>query len=187
MRLLRSNTDDAPFDARDQELRREVLDEPPKLERWDLVENRWNLGSVVVLLTGAALVVLGLVALVRTGVDETWYRPVEEVAGIRHTPLLAVIEAGVGVLLVIAGLVGARGWAAFASITGAVAAGLAAIEPGLVAEELALERWWAVTLAAAGGVLAVLSMLPWPHIVERLYMRETSASAARGSRQRQPA
>lgn len=33
MRLLRSNTDDVPLDARDQELRREVLDEPPKLDR----------------------------------------------------------------------------------------------------------------------------------------------------------
>lgn len=187
MRLLRSNTDDVPLDARDQELRREVLDEPPKLDRWDLVENRWNLGSVVVLLTGAALVVVGLVALVRTGIDETWYRPVEEVAGIRRTPLLAVIEAGVGAVLVIAGLVGIRGWAAFASISGAIAAGLAAVEPGLVAEELALERWWAVTLAVAGGVLTVLSMVPWPNIIERLYVREVSASPAGGPRRRQPA
>jgi hypothetical protein len=39
-----------------------------------------------------------------------------------------------------------------------------------------MERWWAITLAAAGAVLAVLSMVPWPHIVERLYTREAGAA-----------
>jgi hypothetical protein len=176
MRLLHHHSDEAALESRDEELRREVLEGPPKLEHWDLVESRWNLGSVLVLLAGAALAVLGFVAAARTGLNETWYRPVEEVAGLRHTPLLAAVEAGVGVLLVIAGLAGARGLAAFVGIAGAIAAGVAAIEPELVHEELAMERWWAITLAAAGAVLAVLSMVPWPHIVERLYTREAGAA-----------
>jgi hypothetical protein len=91
------------------------------------------------------------------------------VAGLRHTALLAGLEVGVGVLLVIAGLAGARGGAALVCITGAMAAGVAAIEPELV--ELALQRWWAVALAAAGAGLTVVSMVPWPHFVERHYSR----------------
>ena len=147
----------------------QVVEGPPTLERWDLVESRWSLGSVVVLLAGAALAVVGVVAAGRTGIDNTWYRPVEAVAGLRHTPLLAALETAVGVLLVIAGLAGARGGAPLVCITGAMAAGVAAIEPELVADELALQRWWAITLAAAGAGLAVVSMVPWPHFVERHY------------------
>jgi hypothetical protein len=155
----------------DEGLGPQEVEAPPTLERWDLVESRWGLGSVVVVLAGAALAVLGVVAAGRTGVDGTWYRPVAAVAGLRHTALLAVLEVGVGVLLVIAGLAGARGAAALVCITGAMAAGVAAIEPELVADELALESWWAVALAAAGAGLAVVSMVPWPHFVERHYSR----------------
>ena len=86
-----------------------------------------------------------------------------------------------GVLLVIAGLAGARGGAALVCITGATAAGAAAIE--LVADELALERWWAVALGAAGAGLAVVSMVPWLHFVERHYSRAAGRlhAAARAS------
>jgi len=115
--------------------------------------------------------VVGVVAAARTGIDDTWYRPVEAVAGLRHTQLLGGLEVGVGVLLVIAGLAGARGLAALVCITGAMAAGVAAIEPALVADELALQRWWAIALAASGAGLAVVSMVPWPHFVERHYTR----------------
>jgi hypothetical protein len=156
----------------------ETFEEPLTLERWDRVESRWNLGSVVVLLAGAALAVLGAVALARTGVNQSWFRPVQEVAGIRHTPLLAAIEAGVGLLLVVAGLAGAPGLAAFVCISVAMAAGVAAVEPGLVAEQLAAERWWFVAVAAAGAGLAVLSMVPWPRFVERHYTSEASSRAA---------
>jgi hypothetical protein len=151
---------------------------PPTLERWDLVESRWSLGSVVVVLVGAALAVLGVVAVTRTGLDDSWYRPVVAVAGVRHTPLLAVVEAGVGVVLVGAGLAGARGAAALVCISGAMAAGVAAVEPGLVAGELALQRWWAVTLAAGGAGLAVVAMVPWPHFVERHYSRAAATGPA---------
>ena len=187
MRLLNRHTDEAareiPYEdpplpatlgTRDEELRLAAPGGPPTLERWDLVESRWNLGSVLVLVAGAALAVLGMVAAARTGINETWYRPVERVAGLRHTPLLAAVEAGVGVLLVIAGLAGRQGLAALVCIAGAIAAGVGAIEAERVAEELALQRWWAITLAAAGAGLAVVSMVPWPHFVERHYTRAGS-------------
>ena len=202
--------DQAPLETRGHERRREalgrplpqagsgrrdlgpgsqVVEGPPTLERWDLVESRWNLGSVLVLLAGAAMAVVGVVAAARTGIDDTWYRPVEAVAGMRHTPLLGALEAAGGVLLVIAGLAGARGLAALVCITGAMAAGVAAIEPALVADELALQRWWAIALAVAGAVLAVVSMVPWPHFVERHYTRaaDTAPSAAPNANTKYPA
>ena len=160
--------------------------EPLTLERWDRVESRWNLGSVVVLQAGAALVVLGAVALARTDVDGTWFGPVHEVAGISHTPLLAVIEAGVGMLLVVAGLAGAPGLAAFVCISVAMAAGVAAVEPGLVAEQLAAERWWLVAVAVAGAGLAVIAMVPWPRFVERHYTSEAAGERAPARRRSTP-
>jgi hypothetical protein len=160
----------------------DVFGEPPSLERWDLVQSRWNLGSAVVLLAGAALAVLGAVALARTGINETWFRPVHEVAGIRHTPLLAAVEVGVGLLLVTAGLAGAPGLAAFICISAAMGAGVAALEPDLVSEQLAADRWWLGVLAIAGAGLAVLSMVPWPHFVQRHYTSEV----ATGRRRRAP-
>jgi hypothetical protein len=161
----------APVGSREEAQRLAEPGGPPTLERWDLVESRWSLGSVLVLLAGATLAVLGMVAAARTGINETWYRPVERVAGLRHTPLLAAVEAGVGALLVIAGLTGRQGLAALVCIAGAIAAGVAAIEAERVAEELALQRWWAIALAAVGAGLAVVSMMPWPHFVERHYTR----------------
>jgi hypothetical protein len=169
MRWLHRHSSETAPDTRDDQQRHDPVEGAPTLERWDRVESPWNLGSVVVLLAGAALAVVGLVAAVRTGINSTWYRPVEEVAGVRHTPLLAAIEAGVGVLLVIAALVGSRGSAAFVCIAAAMAAGIGAIEPELVADELALQRWWALVLVVAGVGLAVVSMVPWPRFVERRY------------------
>jgi hypothetical protein len=169
------------LETRDAKLGGEPYEEPPRLERWDLVQSRWNLGSVLVLLAGAALAVLGSVAAARTGINDTWFRPVENVAGIAHTPLLATVEAGVGLLLVIAGLAGTPGLAAFVAISGAMAAAVAALEPGLVGGELTPERWWLVALAVAGAGLAVLSMVPWPHFVERHYTREITTARQRRS------
>ena len=134
---------------------------------------------MLVLLAGAALAVVGVVAAARTGINDTWYRPVADVAGLRHTPLLAALEAGVGGLLVIFGLAGPRGGAALVCITGGMAAGVAAIEPELVADELALQQWWAITLAAAGAGLAVVSILHWPHFVEHHYARAAGTAARR--------
>jgi hypothetical protein len=169
----------AALGTHDEKTGRKTFEEPPRLERWDRVQSRWNLGSALVMVAGAGLAVLGVAAAARTGINATWFSPVEEVAGIRHTPLLAAVEAGVGLLLVIAGLAGAPGLAAFVCISGGMAAGVAALEPGLVAEQLAAERWWFLALAVAGAGLAVLAMVPWPHFVERHYTSEVTVSRRR--------
>jgi hypothetical protein len=130
----------------------------------EVVQYKWSPANVLVVLAGVALAALGIVALMRTEVNETWYTPVETVARIDHTPLLAAIEVGVGALLVILGLLGVRLFTAFVCLVGAVAAAVAAMDPARFETELAIERWWAIALAAGGAALAVLLMLPRPMV-----------------------
>jgi lysylphosphatidylglycerol synthetase-like protein (DUF2156 family) len=133
----------------------------------ETVTQRWDIGSLLAVASGVALIVIGAVALVRTGVDSSWYRPVEQVAGIDHTALLGAIEVGVGALLVLAGLAGARTFAALIALMAGVGAALVAIEPSLVDRELALERGWAVALAVGGIFLALLLVMAKGRNVER--------------------
>lgn len=165
MRLLPRRSDrrvDHVREPGETQVADEAVEEPLLTAREPVVAYTWNPANVLVVLAGAALAALGIVALIRTGIDSTWYTPVEDVANIDHTPLLAAIEVGVGAVLVVLGLLGVRTLTAFVCLAAAVAAAVAAIDPSRFATELAIERWWAITLAAAGGALAVLVMLPQP-------------------------
>jgi hypothetical protein len=154
--------------TRDDDIRDDVhddtMDEPSGYPRQDVVQYKWSPANVIVVLAGVALAALGIVALIRTGINETWYTPVETVARINHTPLLGAIEVGVGALLVILGLLGVRMLTAFVCLVGAVAAAVAAMDPARFETELAIERWWAIALAAGGAALAILLMLPRPMV-----------------------
>lgn len=171
MRLLprkRELPDDRDERVRDDDVRDEAIDERQE-ERQEyahpeVVQYHWSPANVLVVLAGAALAALGIVALIRTQINETWYTPVETVARINHTPLLAAIEVGAGALLMILGLLGIRTLTAFVCLAGAVAAAVAAIDPSRFQTELAIERWWAIALAAGGAALAVLLMLPRPMV-----------------------
>jgi hypothetical protein len=153
--------------ARDDDVHDGAVDEPEAYPREQVVQYKWSPAIVLAVLAGAALAALGIVVLIRTQINETWYTPVETVARIDHTPLLGAIEVGVGALLVVLGLLGLRRLTAFVCIAGAVAAAVAAIDPGRFATELAIERWWAIALAAGGATLAALLMVPPVETVER--------------------
>lgn len=172
MRLTRRHRDDA--DDRDQVRGRDAYPDadpgwrdPPgePAEGHELVETethkpaRWGLPAMLTAAAGVALAVLGVVALVRTGIDSTWYTPVVEVAGFDHTPLLGALEVGVGALLVLAALAGARMLAALVALAAGVAAAVVAIEPETVERELAMDRSWAVLLAVAGIALGLLILV----------------------------
>lgn len=118
----------------------------------------WNLASVVAVAAGAALAVVGVVALIRTGINDTWFRPVEQVLDANHTPLLGAIEVGAGVLLVLLGIAGSRFLVAVAGIAGALLATAAAVEPEELSRELAMESWWAWVLAGVGVLLALVAL-----------------------------
>ena len=159
IRATPTRDDDISDDVRD-----DTMDERGAYPRQEVVQYKWSPANVLVVLAGVALAALGIVALIRTEINETWYTPVETVARINHTPLLAAIEVGVGALLVILGLLGVRLLTAFVCLAGAVAAAVAAMDPGRFQTELAIERWWAIALAAGGAALAILLMLPRPMV-----------------------
>jgi hypothetical protein len=158
-RVTPTRDDDTRDDVRD-----DTIDERRAYPRQEMVQYKWSPANVLVVLAGVALAALGIVALIRTEINETWYTPVETVARINHTPLLGAIEVGVGALLVILGLLGVRLLTAFVCLAGAVAAAVAAIDPARFETELAIERWWAIALAAGGAALAILLMLPRPMV-----------------------
>jgi hypothetical protein len=158
-RVTPTRDDDTRDDVRD-----DTIDERRAYPRQEMVQYKWSPANVLVVLAGVALAALGIVALIRTEINETWYTPVETVARINHTPLLGAIEVGVGALLVILGLLGIRMLTAFVCLAGAVAAAVAAMDPSRFETELAIERWWAIALAAGGAALAVLLMLPRPMV-----------------------
>jgi hypothetical protein len=117
-----------------------------------------GLGPLLAISTGAALAVVGSVALVRTGIDATWFRPQVEVLDADHTALLGALEIAAGLLLLLAGLTGSRVPVAILGLAMALGATALAIEPEELQRELAIERWWAWTLAAAGVVLTLAAL-----------------------------
>ena len=117
-----------------------------------------NLGPLLAIAAGAALASVGSVSLLRTGIDDTWFRPRTEVLDADHTALLGALEIGAGLLLPLAGLMGSRVAVAILGLAMALGATAMAIDPEELQRELAIERWWAWTLAAAGVVLTLSAL-----------------------------
>jgi hypothetical protein len=117
-----------------------------------------RLAPLLAIAAGAALAIVGAVALVRTGIDGTWFRPRIEVLDADHTALLGALEIGAGLLLLLVGLTGSRVAVAILGLAMALGATAMAIEPEQMQRELAIERWWAWTLAAAGVVLTLAAL-----------------------------
>ncbi|HEY3140522.1 MAG TPA: hypothetical protein VGJ86_05300 [Acidimicrobiales bacterium] len=118
---------------------------------------------ILAVVAGGALAVVGLVALMRAGVNDTWYRPTVEVLDANHTPLLGAIELAAGVFVLLLGLTGSRLLVAMAGIAGSLVATAAAVDPTPLQRELAIESWWAWVLAGV-GVALTLAALQEPRI-----------------------
>ena len=132
---------------------------PAVAERRVVSHRRIDPAATLMVVAGIALTVIGAVAAARAGFDGPLDEPVVQVAGISHTALLGVIEVGVGLLTVLAGLSGDRGTMLFASIAFGVAALVVAIEPGIGGGALGIERGWAVVLVVTFAVLALAAAL----------------------------
>jgi hypothetical protein len=146
---------------RDRPGRRMEREAPPtRRVRRERAYRPFHIGNILTVIAGGVLAVIGAVALVRTGIDRTWNSPTETVLDIDHTALLGAIEVGIGVVLILFGLSRSRILALVGCIALAIAAAIAAIEPGRLASDYALETWWAWTIAGVAALLALVLLLP---------------------------
>jgi hypothetical protein len=124
-------------------------------------ERTWTFapGQLISFAVGVGFIALGLVAMIRGGIDGNLARPTVEVLQLSHTAWLGLAEVGLGVLLVIAGT---GAWGRFLSVPiGAlmVIAGIVVLaEPGQVPERLAVERDFGWVLVLFGALVALASM-----------------------------
>jgi hypothetical protein len=121
----------------------------------------YHIGNLLAIVGGAALAVIGIIALLRTGVNETWDTPVTHVLRIDFSPLVAAVQVGAGALLVLLGLTGSRVAALFGSVALAIVAVVAAIQPGRLETQYALETWWAWAVAGGAAFVALVLLLPF--------------------------
>jgi len=125
-------------------------------------ERAWTFapGQLVSLIIGIGTVAVGVVALVRAGIDGSLSEPVVGVLGYTHTAWLGIAEIGVGLFLMMAG-VDARGRAASVLIGAlAVIAGVLVLaEPGQMPEELGLEEAYGWPLVILGGIAALAALV----------------------------
>jgi hypothetical protein len=128
-------------------------------------------GQVVSLIAGAVFIVVGVIALVRAGIDGTLDAPVVDVVGYSHTAWLGIAEIAVGVILVLAGTtVAGRSLSVLMGTLLAIAGALVLAIPEDLPEELGVEKDFGWPLLIVGVVVALAAlMLPaWQsHTVDR--------------------
>jgi hypothetical protein len=124
-------------------------------------ERTWTFapGQLISFVVGVGLIIVGLVAMLRAGVDGSFRTPTVDVLTYSHTAWLGLAEVGTGLLLVLAGS-GARGRPLSVLIGAAmvVAGVLVVAEIDQMPEELGLEERFGWPVIALGALVAVAAM-----------------------------
>jgi len=122
--------------------------------------------AVIAAAVGLAVMIVGLLAIVRGGFDGPMEDPVVEVLGFTHTTTLGLIEVVLGGLLLICGASAWRSGALFFGSIMAIAGFIGAVQTESFVTSLALESGLA-WLIMIGGVAVVASALLIPRYVSR--------------------
>jgi hypothetical protein len=122
--------------------------------------------SVVVGLVGLAWLIIGLIAMTRAGFDGSMKEPVVEVLGFTHTATLGIIEAGIGLCLLLCAATMTRGGSVFFGLLLGVGGFVGAVQTDSFRSSLALESGLA-WLAVLSGFLVVAVSLLVPRMVTR--------------------
>jgi hypothetical protein len=130
---------------------------PAAAERRVISRRRFDPAATLTVIAGIVLAVIGAVAMARAGLSGPLDEPVVQVAGTTHTAILGMIELGMGLILVWAGLSRDRGAMLFTAILFGAAALVAAIEPSVGGGALAIEGSWAVVLVIGFALLALVA------------------------------
>ena len=115
--------------------------------------------TLVATIAGAVLLIFGLIALVRGGISGSVNDPTVNVGGFEHTPLLGLIEIGMGLLLLAAGLAGSVAMTRLLGAVLVIGAVVALVEPNALGDELTLEGRYVWLVLALGAVTLLASLL----------------------------
>ena len=126
--------------------------------------NRITPAQAITAIGGVALLVLGLIALAKTGLSDGFKLPITKLAGLTYSPLLALISAGAGLILLAAAFT-SRNSSVFFGVLLAIGGvvGLAAPERFDSISLLSAYCW----LVIAIGVVVALANLLMPTITTR--------------------
>lgn len=133
---------------------------------------RYAVDSGVVGLVGLVFLLFGLIALTRAGLDGSMRTPVVEVLGFTHTATLGLIEAAIGLCLLVCAATMTRGGSVFFGLVLGVAGFVGAVEIDRFRGSLALESGLA-WLAVLAAIVVVLASLLVPRMVTHTNRVET--------------
>ena len=117
--------------------------------------------SFIVGIVGLAVLIVGLIAITRGGFDGPMNDPIVSVVGFTHTTTLGLIEAGIGLCLLLAAAARSRAAAIFFGLVLGVGGIVGAVQTDSFSNSLALESGLA-WLAVALGLIVVLASLIVP-------------------------
>lgn len=122
----------------------------------------WSPAQIIALAIGILFVVLGGIALARTGIhlnDVTNQRVT--VAGVAQTQLLAYIEIGFGVLLLLVGSIpgAGRGAMSFLGLAAVIFGIIVVAQPSRFTHPLAIDSDYGVFVIAVGAVLLITAVV----------------------------
>lgn len=152
---------------------------------------RWTPAQIVALAVGVIFVVLGGVALLRTGIRvDTIFEPTTTVAGLAYTPLLGIIELTFGLILMALGAFpGASDGIVFLGLVAFAFGLLLIIEPAAFQASIAAGRahgWFYVVTGGATALTALVTPAVAGRVVSRQVREERSAPREEAP-QRRPA
>jgi uncharacterized membrane protein HdeD (DUF308 family) len=120
---------------------------------------RFAIDSVVVGIVGLALMILGLIAVTRAGVDGPMNQPVVDVLGFTHTATLGAIEVVIGLCLLVCAATTSKSGAIFFGLVLGIAGVVGAVQADSFRRSLALESGLAWLAVIAAVVVVLVSLL----------------------------
>jgi uncharacterized membrane protein HdeD (DUF308 family) len=152
-----------PAPAADAVVHREVIETvPPPAPHVESVQTatrrHFAFDAILTAAVGVALLLFGLIAIVRAGFDGSNSEPIVTVLGFDHTTNLGLIEIGLGLGLLISGALASRGGAVFFAALLAIGGFVAAVEADSF-DELGIESSFAWMCVAAGALVILVTLL----------------------------
>jgi len=129
-------------------------------------QQRYAVDSFIVGAVGLVLTVIGLLAVTRAGVHGPMDAPVVKVIGFTHTATLGMIEAGMGLVLLICAASTSRAASIFFGLVLGVGALIGALQTDSFRRSLALESGLA-WIAVIAAIVVVLASFLVPRVVTR--------------------